>query len=353
MKYLCTMKRNELTAAFSRLGQLMVALSHGEQWPGYTSGVTEEEWQNLKAVINRQFVYNGWFTKENVAQSLAALGGQLTEEGLTTWLEEYSFTDTPKRVAIIMAGNIPLVGFHDFLCVLLSGNTAVCKLSSDDKTLLPALAVPLLSFLPELKDRIEFTVGPVKNIDAVIATGSDNSALYFEQYFGKYPHIFRKNRTSIAVLTGNETLEELKGLGHDIFDYFGLGCRNVSHIMIPKAHELSTFFEGIYSFSEVVLNKKYGNNYDYHKAIFLMNQHQLFDNNFVLLRETQELFSPLAMVHFQRYETQEEVDQFLTEYNASIQVVIGHKFTPFGSAQCPMLSDYADGVDTMTFLNGV
>jgi hypothetical protein len=353
MKYLCTMKRDELTLAFSRLGRLMETLSYTDEWPGFSTGVTEQEWGTLKAVINRQFIYNGWFTKECVAQSLSALGSQLTEERLATWLENYEYSETPKRVAIIMAGNIPLVGFHDFLCVLFSGNTAVCKLSSEDKTLLPALAVPLITFLPELKDRIEFTVGPVKNIDAVIATGSDNSALYFEQYFGKYPHVFRKNRTSIAVLTGNETLEELKGLGHDIFDYYGLGCRNVSHIMIPKHYELSTFFEGIYSFSEVVLNKKYGNNYDYHKAIFLMNQHQLFDNNFVLLRETQELFSPLAMVHFQHYESQEEVDHFLISHTESIQVVIGHKYTPFGSAQCPLLSDYADGVDTMTFLNGL
>jgi hypothetical protein len=347
------MKRDELILAFSRLGRLMETLSQTDDWPGFSSGVTEQEWGTLKSIINRQFVYNGWFTKESVAQSLSALGSQLTEESLVTWLEEYNFSENPKRVAIIMAGNIPLVGFHDFLCVLFSGNIAVCKLSSDDKTLLPALAVPLITFLPELKDRIEFTVGPVKNIDAVIATGSDNSALYFEQYFGKYPHIFRKNRTSIAILTGNETLKELKGLGHDIFDYYGLGCRNVSHIMIPKEYELSKFFEGIYSFSEVVLNKKYGNNYDYHKAIFLMNQNQLFDNNFVLLRETQELFSPLAMVHFQRYESQQQIDQFLTIQSESIQVVIGHQFTPFGSAQCPMLSDYADGVDTMAFLNGL
>lgn len=353
MKYLCTMNREELILAFSRLGKLMVTLSNTDEWPGYASGVTEEEWGTLKSVMNRQFFYNGWFTKESVAHSLAALGKQLTEAHLASWLHDYSFAQTPKRIAIIMAGNIPLVGFHDFLCVLLSGNTAVCKLSSDDKTLLPALAVPLIAFLPSLKDRIEFTVGPVKNIDAVIATGSDNSSLYFEQYFGKYPHIFRKNRTSVAVLTGEESLEELKGLGHDIFDHYGLGCRNVSQLLIPKEYSLSTFFEGIFSFSEVVLNKKYGNNYDYHKAIFLMNQDQLFDNNFVLLRETSELFSPLAMVHFQRYETQEEVDQFLTEHNASIQVVIGHKFTPFGSAQCPLLSDYADGVDTMIFLNGL
>jgi hypothetical protein len=351
MKYLCTMNREELILAFSRLGKLMESLSHTDEWPGYTLGVTEEEWGTLKTVMNRQFFYNGWFTKESVAQSLAALGKQLTEAHLASWLHDYTFVQSPKRVAIIMAGNIPLVGFHDFLCVLLSGNTAVCKLSSDDKTLLPALAVPLIAFLPELKNRIEFTVGPVKNIDAVIATGSDNSSLYFEQYFGKYPHIFRKNRTSVAVLTGEETQEELKGLGHDIFDHYGLGCRNVSQLLIPKEYSLSIFFEGIFSFSEVVLNKKYGNNYDYHKAIFLMNQDQLFDNNFVLLRETSELFSPLAMVHFLRYENQEEVDHFLTSHTESIQVVVGKSFTPFGSAQCPMLSDYADGVDTMEFLN--
>ena len=345
------MKREELIGAFSRLGVLMDSLARHKDWPGYSTGITAEEWGTLKSVMQRQFVYNGWYTTESVSQSFSALGAQLSEDKLTLWLNDYTFSVEPKRVAVIMAGNIPLVGFHDFLCVLMSGNTAVCKLSSDDKTLLPALAEHLITFLPELKERIEFTVGPVKNIDAVIATGSDNSALYFEQYFGKYPHIFRKNRTSVAVLSGDETLEELKGLGHDIFDHYGLGCRNVSQLLVPKDYSMSTFFEGIFSFSEVVLNKKYGNNYDYHKAIFLMNQHQLLDNNFILLRETDELFSPLAMLHYRRYETEEDVTQYLESYNDSIQVVVGKSFTPFGSAQCPMLSDYADGVDTMEFLN--
>jgi hypothetical protein len=351
MKYLCTMKRDELIGAFSRLGTLMTTLTQHTEWPGYSTGITAEEWGLLKSVIHRQFVFNGWFTSESVHQSLSALGSQLCEDKLKNWLNNYAFSIEPKRVAVIMAGNIPLVGFHDFLCVLMSGNTAVCKLSSDDKTLLPALAEHLITFLPELKERIEFTVGPVKNIDAVIATGSDNSALYFEQYFGKYPHIFRKNRTSVAVISGDETLEELKGLGHDIFDHYGLGCRNVSQLLVPKDYSMSTFFEGIFSFSEVVLNKKYGNNYDYHKAIFLMNQHQLLDNNFILLRETEELFSPLAMLHYRRYESEEDVTQYLEAHKDAIQVVVGKLFTPFGSAQCPILSEYADGVDTMEFLN--
>src|SRR5690606_23069064 len=183
-----------------------------------------------------------------------ALGSQLTEEQLNNWVSKYKFSDKPKAVALIMAGNIPLVGFHDFLCVLISGHKAICKLSSDDKTLLPALAEHLITFVPELKERIEMTTGRITEMDAVIATGSDNSLKYFEQYFGKYPHIFRSNRTSVAVITGNESKEQIEELGKDIFDYFGLGCRNVSHLMFPEGYDVSRFFEGIFSHSDVINN---------------------------------------------------------------------------------------------------
>ena len=253
-------------------------------------------------------------------------------------------------VAIIMAGNIPLVGFHDFLCVLLSGNKAVCKLSSDDKTLLPALGEHLISFVPEIKEDIMFTTGRIGPVDAVIATGSDNSLTYFESYFGKYPHIFRKNRTSVAVFSGNETEDEIKELGKDIFRYFGLGCRNVSHIILPTGFELPRFFEAIIDYGEIIHNNKYGNNYDYNKAVYLMNQHKLLDNNFVLLRESEELFSPLSMIHYHFYDDVSEVETYLKEHQEKIQVVVGDNFLPFGQAQCPKLDDYADGVDVMRFL---
>lgn len=347
------MKQESIIKGFVQLGTLMVSLGKNEEWVDFSVGVTKEEYEALKVLINRQVSFNGWFTKENVRQSLLALGERLNEPELEKWTSSYSFSDNPKRVAIIMAGNIPLVGFHDFLCVLMSGNTAICKLSSDDKTLLPALGAHLLEFLPELKGRIEFTTGRITDIEAVIATGSDNSLKFFEEYFGKYPHIFRRNRTSIAVLDGTETPEEINRLGYDVFNYFGLGCRNVSHLMFPEGFELSRFFEGIIDHADIVHNNKYGNNYDYNKAVYLMNQHALFDNNFVLLRESDELFSPLAMVHYQFYTSPEEADQFIINRKDQIQAVVGKGRIDFGAAQCPMLDDYADGVDVMSWLEEI
>ena len=328
----------------------MRALGENKPWIDFSIGLTESEYEELQIIINRQVSYNGWFTKENVRKSLLEIGKNLNENELKEWISRYSYSNSPKKVALIMAGNIPLVGFHDFLCVLLSGNSAVCKLSSDDKTLLPALSKYLINFIPTLVDRVVFTTGRIGEVDAVIATGSDNSLKYFEQYFGKYPHIFRKNRTSVALFSGNETDDEIKALGTDIFSYFGLGCRNVSHLIFPKSFDLNRFFNAIVDYGEVIHNNKYGNNYDYNKAVYLLNQHELLDNNFVLLRESNELFSPLSMIHYHFYEAQQEVDDFLTKHMDQIQVVVGTEDFPFGSAQCPMLDDYADGVDVMQFL---
>lgn len=344
------MKKEDIIKGLSQLGKLMIALGENREWEDFSIGVTADEYLQMQTIINRQVSFNGWFTKENVRQSLSALGERLNEGELLEWTKGYSFASSPKSVGIIMAGNIPLVGFHDFLCVLISGHKAACKLSSDDKTLLPALANHLIEFCPDLKDRISFSTGRIGNIDAVIATGSDNSLKYFEQYFGKYPHIFRNNRTSVAVLSGEESKEEIEQLGADIFTYFGLGCRNVSHLIVPKEFALSRFFEGVYSHSEVINNNKYGNNYDYNKTVYLMNQHDLLDNNFVLLRESKELFSPLAMLHYHFYDSQEEVDAFLTEHKDQIQAVVGMGGLEFGEAQKPDLADYADGVDVMAWL---
>jgi hypothetical protein len=235
----------------------------------------------------------------------------------------------------------------------MSGNTAICKLSSDDKTLLPALGTVLIQFLPELKDRIIFTTGRIQQMDAVIATGSNNTLLYFEQYFGKYPHIFRKNKTSLAVISGNETIEDFDALGHDIFDYFGLGCRNVSHLLFPKDFELNRFFEGIINHSDVANHNKYANNYDYNKAIYLMNNIPMLDNNFVLLMESKELFSPLSIIHYQYYSNQDELEAYLELQKENLQAIVGVNYILFGQAQCPNLDDYADGVDTMAFLNNI
>lgn len=344
------MEKDNVIKAFAQLGKLMSHIASKQKWENFDCGITENEYENLQRIINKQFVLNGWFTKENVYQSLNALGSQLTESNLNEWTNDYSFSISPKNIAIIMAGNIPLVGFHDFMSVLISGHNAICKLSSDDKSLLPALAQHLIQFSPELKQRIIFTNGKMNKMDAIIATGSDNSIRHFKDYFGHLPNIFRKNRTSIAVLTGTETRDELTLLGKDIFEYFGLGCRNVSHLIVPENYNFNLFFESIVDFHPIINHHKYANNYDYNKAVYLLNKSNLLDNNFVLLKKSNELFSPLAMINYHYYKNEEELNQYLEYHNEQIQIIVGKNYTAFGNAQRPLLTDYADGINTLNWL---
>lgn len=347
------MKQEEIINGFDQLGIVMTELGKGEKWQDFSIGITRDEYESLSFLIERQVNFNGWFTKENVQSAFFALGNLLNEEDLLRWAGEYSYANKPHSIGIVMAGNIPLVGFHDFLCVLISGNKAVCKLSSEDKTLLPVLADMLIRFCPGLAERIEFPGMKIGQIDAVIATGSNNSMKYFEQYFAKIPHIFRHNRTSVALITGNETKEDFEKLGEDIFSYFGLGCRNVSHLLLPEGFEINRFFEGIYPYSDVINNNKYGNNYDYNKAIYLMNKLELLDNNFVLLRESRELHSPLAMIHYHYYDNIIDAVSYIEAHKDQIQVLVGRDFLPFGETQKPGLSDYADNVDVMRWLQNL
>jgi hypothetical protein len=344
-------KREELIRLFSQLGRLFNQLANDESWKDYESGLTEDEYIAVKTVVNKQFIYNGWFTKESVQFSLLHWSAVLNEKSLKEWTSQYSFSSSPKGIAIIMAGNIPLVGFHDFLTAILSGNKALCKYSSDDKTMLPAFIDILIKWNPEFAKYACDLTGKKAEIEGVIATGSDNSSKFFEQYFGKYPHVFRRNRTSVAVLTGKESHEQMHELGMDIFTYFGLGCRNVSLLFVPKGYEVAHFFEGMFDHKDIIYHKKYGNNYDYNKAIFLMNKHKLFDNNFVLLRESDDLFSPLAMVHFKEYETMSEVEEYIKQNENKIQAIVGENHVPFGVSQKPDLMHYADNVDTFAWLN--
>lgn len=344
------MKRDDLIRAFCALGKVLEDVSDGKEWQGFRRGVTEDEYNHLIAVVNRQVHHNGWFTKESIHKSFAGIASWLNEKELEAWSSNYSYSSNSCNVAIIMAGNLPLVGFHDLLSVLFSGHKAICKLSSDDKHLLPVLVSMLYTFDPRLEQRIQISLGKLEQFDAVIATGSNNSLTYFEQYFGKYPHIFRKNRTSIAILTGNESDEQLKSLGEDIFTYFGLGCRNVSFLFIPESFEISRFFNNIVSYGTIINHHKYANNYDYNKAVYLLNKIELLDNNFVLLRASDELFSPLSMIHYHRYKNSEEVNTFIANHEQDIQVIVGEGYEPFGRAQQPHLDDYADNVDTMKWL---
>ena len=345
------MKKEQLIEAFCQLGKIMNHIGNKLPWSGYELGLTEIELEEINSVIQTQHHYNGWFTEELTRKSLRNLSSWLNLTDLTNWLSSYSYTENPKNVAVIMAGNIPLVGFHDFLCVLASGNNVICKLSSEDNKLLPLLSKILIQVQPKLESKITFSDRNLKGFDAIIATGSNNSLLHFKQYFSKYPNLFRHNRTSIAVLTGNETKDELSLLGTDILDYFGRGCRNVTHLLLPKGFELNRFFEAIVDQGEVINNKKYGNNYDYNKAIHLMNLAVFLDNNFLLLKESNDLFSPLAMVYYHYYENESEVSIYIEEHKNDIQCIVGKNYIPFGKAQCPSLSDYADNVDTMNWLN--
>lgn len=333
-----------------KLGDLFRALGNERSWNGFESGLTADEYASLEQLIGKVNIYNPWFTKDSVLFALRSLGAMLERDTLGPFANRYGTTAHPKRIAIIMAGNIPLVGFHDLMCVLLSGHKAVCKLSSSDAHLLPAFLGVLKQWNPEISEELEWTTGPIKHIDAVIATGSDNSANYFEQYFGKYPHIFRRNRTSVAVLNGNETPEELVALGEDLFRYFGLGCRNVSKLFVPRDFNLDRIFEGIVNQGAVVNHHKYANNYDYNRTIYMMNSVPFLDNNFCILREDDGLFSPLSVFFVQRYDQMNEVTAYLKEHADVIQTVVGEGFHAFGQAQQPAIDDFADGIDTLAWL---
>jgi hypothetical protein len=282
----------------------------------------------------------------------------LQKDTLEEWLVPYNLEDNPneKNIGVIMAGNIPLVGFHDFLSVLISGHSVLAKLSSNDKTLLPYLAEKLIDIQPEFQSKINFIDQRLTGFDAVIATGSNNTARYFEYYFRDKPHIIRKNRNGVAILTGNETDEEIQSLGEDIFRYFGLGCRNVSKIFMPEDFELSRLFEGLKGFESYIHHNKYANNYDYNKAVYLMSEIKFHDNGFLMLKEDEGYASPIGVINYERYNKEYELKQKINQEKNNIQCTIGkHKLCnfEFGKAQTPGLSDYADGVDTINFLKNL
>jgi hypothetical protein len=346
-------KKESLVQAFCQLGLVMRNIGENKPWESFDIGITASEYDEFNALMGALKHHNGWFTEEMIRKAIGNLGESLNKENLEQWCDQYTFSKKPKTIAVIMAGNIPLVGFHDFLCVLLSGNRIMAKMSSEDDKLLPVLAEFLICFYPEVKDFISFSDRNMKGFDAVIATGSNSSFLHFEQYFSKYPHIFRKNRTSIAILDGTESESQLKALGDDIFVFFGRGCRSVSHLLLPRSFEINKVFEHIVHQGAVINNKKYGNNYDYNKAVHLMNQEKLLDNNFVLLKETKLLSSPLGMLYYHFYDDVDEVNSYCEEHKDSIQCRVGAGGLPFGTAQSPKLNDYADNVDTMQWLNSL
>jgi hypothetical protein len=302
--------------------------------------------------------HNGWFTPEQVYFSIQSWGNTLTETNLNQWLSSYDFSKiTSKKVGLVLAGNIPLVGFHDFLSVLISGHDVLVKTSSNDQHLLKFLAKYLIAIQPELNSKITFVEGKLEGFDAVIATGSNNTARYFEFYFKDKPSIIRKNRNSVAVLYGTETLEDLVGLGEDIFRYFGLGCRNVSKLFVPKDYNFEAFFKAMYTYREVIQYEKYANNYDYNKAVFLMSNFELLDNEFLTIKEDTSYSSPISSIFYEFYDNLEAVKSRLQEDADQIQCIVSKNLTEnsiaFGQTQQPKLWDYADNVDTLAFLSKI
>lgn len=345
------MTLQERIEAFSELGNFLSQFTS-------ENNSAEREISEFENLIRSSAQFNGWFTPENVRTALNGIAFMLEKNKLHKWIETYKIPEkrAPKKIGVVMAGNIPLVGFHDFLCVLASGNICVAKLSSQDNRLLKALAAQLNRIEPRLKSQIIFEEGKLENINAVIATGSNNTSRYFEYYFEKYPHIIRKNRNSVAVISGSETPEQLALLGEDIFRFFGLGCRNVSKLYVPQDYDFNIFFKAIENWRNIIFHSKYANNYDYNKAILLVNKIPHFDNGFLLLKIDDSLATPVARLNFSYYSNIKDVKKELEERKNEIQCIVADSVAgisisvSFGKSQSPELWDYADGVDTMEFL---
>jgi hypothetical protein len=336
------MDLNERIKAFSRLGQNLRSF--------------EENAEILKSAYHQ----NNWFTEKNIIEAANTLALTLTEDNINKWVSPYLDninSVSSKNIGVINAGNIPFVGLHDFVSVLITGHNYVGKNSSGDSILLPHIAGLLCEIEPKFKSRINFTER-IAGVDAIIATGSNNTARYFEYYFSKYPNIIRKNRNAVAILSGNEKSEQLISLGKDIFQYFGLGCRSVSKLYLPRDYDLKIFFESIYFYSEIMQHNKYMNNFDYNSAVLLLKQIPFLQNGFLIVIEAKSIPSPIAMVHYEYYDTLESLQHELNEAKEQIQCIatslpLNHVSIPvvnFGQTQKPMLWDYADGVDTMQFL---
>lgn len=354
------MLQKEKINAFVELGKFLSQFSLDNNTKNEAVLNNDLFYDEFISLIELSQSHNGWFTPEQVYFAINSWAEALTQENLDKWLSNYSFNGTQedkiytKTVGLILAGNIPLVGFHDFLSVIVSGHKVLVKTSSNDQKLLPFLANYLISIHPEIENYITFTEGKLENFDAVIATGSNNTARYFEFYFKDKPSIIRKNRNSVAILTGNESHEDLVNLGEDIFRYFGLGCRNVSKLFVPKDYNFENFFKAIYEYKDVIFYEKYSNNYDYNKAVFLMSNFKLLDNEFLTLKEDTSYSSPISSVFYEYYADLNELKSRLENDADQIQCIVSKNLISdsisFGQTQKPNLWDYADNVDTLKFL---
>ena len=349
------MSQNDKKKVFIELGKFLGQFS--EQANIKNSAVLYNDifFKDFENLIQLSQSHNGWYTPENVYFSIQSWAMALSENNLNQWLSVYNINEVkPKNIGLILAGNIPLVGFHDFLSVLISGHNVLIKTSSNDQFLLPFLAKYIITIEPEFANKITFVEGKLENFDAVIATGSNNTARYFDYYFRGKPNIIRKNRNSVAVLNGEETKEQLEALGEDIFRYFGLGCRNVSKLFVPKGYSFNAFFGAIFKYQDIIHYEKYANNYDYNKAVFLMSNFKLLDNGFLTIKEDNSYTSPISSVFYEYYDSIEDLQIRLQSESEQIQCIVSNNLVDnsinFGQTQKPNLWDYADNVDTLSFL---
>ena len=297
---------------------------------------------------------NPWFVPEFISMAITNIANEFLEDDkLNKWISNYTLKKdgTSKSVGIVMAGNIPLVGFHDLLCVIMSGHAAIIKPSSKDEVLIKHLVQKMHDWNPEVETYISFAEN-LKGCDAYIATGSNNSGRYFEYYFGRYPNIIRRNRTSVALIDGTETAAELELLADDIQMYFGLGCRNVTKLLVPNDYDFIPLLNALRKYDRFMDFHKYKHNFDYHLTLLIMNNRFYMTNESIILTKNASLFSPVSQVHYEFYDNKESVIQALST-NDDVQCIMGHSYVPFGSAQVPSLNDYADGVDTMQFLTSL
>ena len=352
------MLQNEIKSSFIALGKFLNQFSFEKNTKDQTVLNNDLFYDDFITLIELSQSHNGWFTPEEVYYNIQSWAEALTESNLTEWLSSYDFSKTTsKKVGLILAGNIPLVGFHDFLSVLISGHDVLVKTSSNDQYLLKFLAKFLIAIEPKLADKITFVEGKLEGFDAVIATGSNNTARYFEYYFKDKPSIIRKNRNSVVILDGKESHEDLVNLGEDIFRFFGLGCRNVSKLFVPKDYNFDRFFKAMYEYKDVIYYEKYANNYDYNKAVFLMSNFKLLDNEFLTIKEDASYSSPISSVFYEFYDDLEVLKSRLEADKEQIQCVVSNNLVEnsiaFGQTQKPKLWDYADNVDTLAFLSKI
>lgn len=345
---------NAFVGLGKKLEQYLNLVQSNDELPEGENGMLSE-------AIRKAYMTNNWFTIDNQVLALRGICHMLNEHKLRDWAASYAWLNSASpsaTVAVIMAGNVPAVGFHDFLCVLVSGHTFLGKYSSDDPHLLPALAKLLCKEEPDFEQYIKFTDSQLKSFDAIIATGSNNTARYFDFYFGKYPHIIRGNRNSLGIVNGHENEHDLRQLGTDIFSYFGLGCRNVSHLLLPLGFDLEKLFTGFEPYRHLRDHHKYFNNYEYYKAISIINRTLHHDNGFVLLMPDERLSSPVGVLHYSFYDGPATLASLIMANQSKIQCVVSKEgwypgSIPFGEAQFPTVYDYPDGVDTMKFLAGL